>query len=225
MLARRYGALVQAFGGTGGARTWQLVLTGFVAGVFVTAMFTRCQDSPSTSNASANRPTITLTPPTAEKVSPPTTGPAVNYISPGGPTLALRSFQERFGEVLRFRDLTLYPEYVIAEVVNPQKPDEVDRFTLRAGTFDTPQPVAISSREKLDETTFRGAEFQWEVLAQIAARAPSELAIEGGAVSHVIVDKTGPTGPLLLRAYVHTERRSGMLETDVEGKTMRAVPF
>ena len=224
MLARRYGAFVPVTGGTVSSARWPLLLVGFVAGIIVTSLFTQCRDEPS-ENVSASRPTITLTPPTAEKISPPTTGAPVDYVGAGGPTAALRSFQQRFGEILRFRDLTFYPDYVIAEVVNPQKPDEVDRYTLRAGSFDEPRPVAISSRENLDQTTFRGGELQWEVLAQIAARAPSELAIEGGKVSHVIVDKTGPTGPLLLRAYVHTERRSGMLETDVDGKTLRAVPF
>lgn len=140
----------------------------------------------------------------------------------GGPTAALQSFRARFGEILQFRDLTLYPSYVIAEVVNPQRPDEVDRYVLRAGAFDNdPRPVPVSSRECLDDTTFRAAELRWEVLAELAARAPGELQIAGGAVSHLIVERAAPGGRVQLRAYVSTDRRSGTVEADAEGRTTR----
>ena len=58
-------------------------------------------------------------------------------------------------------------------------------------------------------------------MPRLCAESLTRLAIDGGKVSHIIIEKEHGGAAVILRVYVSTERRSGYVEYDTKGKMKR----
>ena len=119
--------------------------------------------------------------------------------------------------------VALYDGYGI--VVSLAANGDVDRVVVRGGRAEEPSPVPSAIVRDPAGARFGAGDVDWAVIPSLVERTPGELGIDGGTVSHVIVEKNIPFTPdLVIRVYVSTERRSGRIDYFADGRPMRAFP-
>jgi hypothetical protein len=137
-----------------------------------------------------------------------TTGADVDLIHDG----ASAAFDDLLGEVGRDAEVVevvIYDNYLIAEYQDRAGSEDIDRRIWREGVVEDSEPVGFSD----DETMwFSPDEVDLAVVPELAEQALDEFAIDGGVVSHVIVDRFFglEDGGVAIRVYVsHPERGGG----------------
>lgn len=143
------------------------------------------------------------------------------------PRLVQRKLDEHFGKGLRLKELVLYPSYAIFEAQDPKNKEHLDRYTYRSGGVQEPQPLRLSAgdRKKLDAALFSLDELSLDKVPSLMADALSQLKLEDGKISHVIIDRDsfGGKGPSF-RVYASSVRDSGgYVSYDASGKRRRVV--
>ena len=159
-----------------------------------------------------------------EDAGPTTTTPADGYLAGDGPVEAMATFQAALGEGLKIREVGFYPEYVIIEAQDPAKPQNIDRYTLRAGAIGDPEPVHLSASDIVEVQVFRVREVDWAVVSDVAARAAQRLRIEDGRPTYAYVEKNAEK-ELRLNVSVDSPRRSGSVEADLDGNILEATLY
>jgi hypothetical protein len=106
-------------------------------------------------------------------------------------------------------EIVVYDTYAITEYQNPDEPANVDRVIWRDGTVSDPEPVGFS--EDYSDVLFMVDEVDLSALPALAQEAIEGFDIEGGVVTHAIIDRFfGMDGELAVRVYVsHPERGGG----------------
>jgi hypothetical protein len=160
--------------------------------------------------------------------------------SPSGPLAKASYFNDatpvpgqikaKFGQRLMLKRLVVYDEYVIFSAQNPQKPDNLDSYTLRNGSIDGGRPETFTGdQRKLEAELFSIDEIPFGSLAGLSRDALTRLQAAGvsdGKVTHIIVERENfGRGPgVILRPYVSSERRGGgYVEYDLRGNVKRVV--
>jgi hypothetical protein len=119
--------------------------------------------------------------------------------------------------------VVLYDGYGIVVAVAPN--GDVDRVVIRGGGGEPPSPQPSATVRDAERERFAAADLDWGLVPALVERTPGDLGIDGGRVSHVIVEKNVPFSPdLVIRVYVSTERRSGRIDYYADGRPMRAFP-
>lgn len=114
--------------------------------------------------------------------------------------------------------IVVYESRVIAEFRNPEKPENVDEYTWNDGTFETPEPVRVSSGDDLDAAEFSPDDVRWDAIAELTSTAVEQTGIEGGEVTHLIVHRPLPfSTEIEIRVFVNGPRGSGFIDADAEG--------
>ena len=122
------------------------------------------------------------------------------------------------GEPTRFSQILLYPDYAMATVQDPTLPTNLDRYTWRSGAFGTPS--AQESGADIESTLFGVGDINWVALAQVAAQSPSLAGVDGGTISHVVIEHSTfqPTLAAVVRIFVSGDRGSGFVELAPSGE-------
>src|SRR5262249_50693219 len=134
-----------------------------------------------------------------------------------GATSIPRAFAAKVGGPVRVTELVVYPGYVIAEIQNPHKRENLDRYTLRDGVVGDGDPVMLGGRMKtaadVDDAVVDLASANFTVLPAMVRETRARLDIEGGKVTHAIFrnDRTFGAG-VGWRVYASGPRRSGSVE-------------
>jgi hypothetical protein len=131
-----------------------------------------------------------------------------------------RMFNAKVGGPVRLLDLVVYPGYVIAQIQDPKKKENVDRYQLRDGTVADGEPVRLlgSGAKKLDQATLDIASVDFAAVPAMVADAVLQLKIEDGKVSHAILSRGLPLKPdVRWRVYVTGARKNGSVEYDTAG--------
>ena len=130
----------------------------------------------------------------------------------GGVKAVVGAFEDEIGSPLRVTELVVYPDYAFATAQDPAIPTNLDRYGWRSG--DVSSPDAQSNQDDLETALFSTDEVNYDVIANIAAQAPTALGIPDGETSYIIITRTGfGEGEVVVRYYVNSERDSGYLET------------
>jgi hypothetical protein len=148
--------------------------------------------------------------------------PKVDYFA--NATSIPGAFQAAIGAPLRAKQLVIYSEYAIIEAQDPQKPQNVDRYTLRNGSVGAKDPVRLAGREKdnLTPHLFELSVTNFGLVPALIADARTRLAIEDAKVSHVMLDRMLPfSKDVLWRVYMGSDRDSGFVEYDTAGRMKR----
>jgi hypothetical protein len=113
-------------------------------------------------------------------------------------------------------DVTLYPTYGFTTVRDPDRPAKVLEFGWRDGQVDGPTPQDPFPTVDLDEDTFALDSLSWDRLPLLVSRAPDELNLPRGDVTHVIVDNF--FGRILFRIYVTAPNGSDYAVATPDGR-------
>ncbi|MFG2376627.1 serine/threonine-protein kinase [Streptomyces sp. NPDC048504] len=98
-----------------------------------------------------------------------------DMLTPAGIRTAIKAFEEKTGSD-RFADFSVYPGYVIADVMVKGSQTKFDRYTYRSGTgFD--EGITKSTVSGGNEPT-KLDDFNWDAVPTLLARAKKELKVE-----------------------------------------------
>jgi hypothetical protein len=121
-------------------------------------------------------------------------------------------------------ELVIYDTYLITEYQSAAEPENIDRVIWRDGEIEPPEPVGFTAD---DTMVFAPDEVDLAAIPDLADEALDEFAIDGGVVSHVIVDRFFglEDGGVAIRVYVsHPERGGGgYLLARADGSVVRVV--
>lgn len=119
--------------------------------------------------------------------------------------------------------VVLYEGYGI--VTSLSSSSEVDRVVVRSSGNEQPTAMPNAMVQDPVGSRFAMTDIDWSIIPGLVERTPTDLGIEGGKVSHVIVEKNLPFSPdLVIRVYVSTDRRSGRIDYFADGRVLRAFP-
>ncbi len=128
----------------------------------------------------------------------------------------------KIGGPVRVIELVVYPDYVIAEVQDPRKHGNVDRFTLRDGVVGDGDPVRLvgdlKSARDVDAVVQDLASVDFAILPRMVKETRAHLRIEDGKVTHAILDARRVFHKdVTWRVYVSSARKDGSVEFDLAG--------
>ena len=125
--------------------------------------------------------------------------------------------RERFGEAPYVRRINLFREYVIIELRDPAKPENLDDWTYRDGRW-TSRPVSVSMADiaALDDTTFLPSQIAWDRVVDLVQQALDGLELEEETVDAVSFDRIAGDQP---RVYIGVRglRGTGRLLANADG--------
>jgi len=180
-------------------------------------------------------PVVTL-PPAAEptvavetvpvETAPPVVVPEVNLFTgtqAGEMVAAIAA--ARGAAPLRMLTIAIYPTYSFAQVQDPTIPANVDEFPWRDGSVGVSSPVQLIGEGDLEANLYSDTEVNWAAIPGLIEASAAALAIEGGEVTHVIVERNLPfTADVVIRVYVNGPRNSGFVEADAQGNITAVRP-
>lgn len=134
---------------------------------------------------------------------------SVNLLSDGAES-ALADLSAAIGADTAVVEVVVYDTYVIAEYQDPAAPENVDRVIWRDGVVSEPDPVGFSDGDTTPR--FMIDEIDLAQIPPLATTALNEFDLDGGVVTHVIIDRFFglDDGGIAFRVYVsHPERGGG----------------
>jgi DNA-directed RNA polymerase subunit RPC12/RpoP len=154
--------------------------------------------------------------------TPPAPAPEENLFAT--PALVKTKLEERLGKPVMVKDLVLYPTYARAVAQDPKAKHHLDSYFYRYGNLQDPEPQRLvgSGKRNVDKLVFSLDEVDFTKIPQLLASASADLAIEQGAVTHVIIERGGfGTKAPVVRVYVNGPRDGGYVEYDLRGRRTR----
>jgi hypothetical protein len=149
-----------------------------------------------------------------------------DMLTPAGIRTAIKAFKEKTGSD-RFASLSVYPGYVIADVMVKGSNTKFDSYTYRSGTgfddgFDDKGTVTDGDQPvKLDD-------FDWDVVPALLTRAKKDLKVEKPTSRYLLLrlpSTNGGTTPAGMAIYLSDDYGSdGFLEATPQGTVTRLVP-
>jgi len=140
------------------------------------------------------------------------------------PSLLKTQLEQRLGKPVLAKQLVLYPTYARAIAQDPKQKQHLDSYFYRNGVLEAPEPERLSGRDKqnVDKLVFSLDALEFTKLPGLLTGAAADLAIEAGAVTHVIIERGGfgAKAPVV-RVYVNGPRDSGYVEYDLNGRRTR----
>jgi hypothetical protein len=163
------------------------------------------------------------TAPTAPRSAPPQADAKTGLLTPDGIRTAVQEIKAATGTD-RACDLTVYPEYVSAEIMVEGSDTKYDSYTYRPG--QGVQKGIISGALHSGERPFSLDDFDWDVLPALLDRAEKELNVPRPTLRYVLVRPADDTfgTPLGLAVYLTDEYTTGYLDADLKGKVTRVMP-
>jgi len=157
-------------------------------------------------------------PPPATPAQAHTASSAVDYFK--DPTSVPGAFQAKIGGPVRVLRLTVYDDYAMADIQDPKNHENVDSYTLMRGSVDNGRPVMLSGNMKtakdVDAAVQDLAAVDFSLLPKMAEDAKARLHIDGGKVTHAMLDRT-LGGEVGWRVYVNSPRKGGYVAYDTAG--------
>ena len=160
------------------------------------------------------------------ETAPPVVVPEVNLFTgtqAGDMVAAIAA--ARGASPLRILTIAIYPTYSFAQVQDPTIPANVDEFPWRDGSVGASSPVQLIGEGDLEANLFSDTEINWAAIPGLIEASAAALAIEGGEVTHVIVERNLPfSADVVIRVYVNGPRNSGFVEADAQGNITAVRP-
>ncbi|MER6347650.1 protein kinase domain-containing protein [Streptomyces sp. NPDC001595] len=148
----------------------------------------------------------------------------VDLLTPDGIRTAVAALEAETGTD-RMCGLTVYPEYVSAEVMVDGSKTRYDSWTYRPG--QGAQKGIISGSVSAVESPFSAGDFDWDAVPALFERAEKELNVKDATLRYLLVEGADPTfgDPMSMSAYLSNKySQSGHLTADHTGKVTAVVP-
>jgi hypothetical protein len=125
--------------------------------------------------------------------------------------------RRELGESVVVRRVSLLDHGFVVEVRDPDKKQNLDRYTYFQNRWDT-EPVSVSQYDidEMDKTTFGLGSVDWSVIPKLERKALDSLDLEDEEVNVVSLDRIAGEQP---RIYINVEgsRGNGMLLANARG--------
>ncbi|MGW2716987.1 serine/threonine-protein kinase [Streptomyces sp. NPDC001492] len=157
--------------------------------------------------------------PTAEEQTATT-----NLLTPQGIRTAIAAIEKETGRD-RFGDLTVYPQYVLADVMVKGSNTAYDSYTYRPG--QGVQKDIIKGTLNGEETPVRLHGFDWDKVPALLAQAKKKLKVPKANTRYLVLDPPGNAFgfPVGMRIYLSNEYgQTGYLVADTKGKINTVMP-
>ncbi|MFB7454871.1 protein kinase [Streptomyces sp. NPDC056194] len=180
---------------------------------------------PTTSGSRTGAPSASRTADAPENTGDDIGEPAAqNLLTPDGIRTALKALKEATG-TNQVCDLTVYPEYVSAQVMVKGSKSRYDNWTYRPGSGA--EKGIISGSVGPMDSPFSTDEFNWDVLPALLKRADKELNVKDISTRYLLVTGDDPTfgDPKHMSVYVsNAYTQGGRIEADPTGKVTKVMP-
>jgi hypothetical protein len=156
---------------------------------------------------------------------PQPSGPLVEEDYFGDATKAKARYEKVLGKPIMAKQLVIYQYYAMLEAQNPKNPEHVDSYKLWANKVERPDPIRLGSDKKqLSQLLFSLDGVDFTLLPKLIKQALSELKIEEGKVTHVMLERDSFNAKRdpVWRVYVNGSRDSGFMEFSVTGEKRRS---
>jgi hypothetical protein len=156
---------------------------------------------------------------------------SLNYFEDASTVKA--AYKAKVGGPVRIFEALIYPpagQYVgtrfIAEVQNPTKKLEADKYTLQGGEWQDTRPIKwtgkMPTEKDLEAQSFDLDSIDLGLIPKLVKDAVDQLKYDNATVSHIILKMNLPFEKAIRwRVYVTSERRSGSVVYDVAGKLVK----
>lgn len=179
-------------------------------------------NSPHASSTGTNSPTSAL-PGASRAASVPQADAKTDLLTPEGIRTAVKEIKAATGTD-RACDLTIYPDYVSAEIMVKGSDTKYDSYTYRPG--QGVEKGIISGALIGGDRPFSLDDFDWTVLPALLKRADKDLNVKRPTMRYVLVRPADDTfgTPLGLAVYLADDHGTGYLDADLKGKVTRVMP-
>ena len=111
----------------------------------------------------------------------------------------------------------------MAKVQDPKKPENVDGYTYKDGSLESPVPVKIIGNGKIEDNVFRLSEVNLAALPKLTEEIMGKLKdIEGGTMVGYSIDRGLPFDKEIgIMPLVNSSRKSITADADKNGKLVK----
>jgi hypothetical protein len=219
----------------GSGRRWALIglpVAGVaLAGVLVWALLP--DGSPGTSGSAGAGPRHSgVTSPsasgsTATDVTPSAKAPAgtTNLLSPDGIRTAVSALEKETGRT-RFASLTVYPQYVSADLMVKGDDRKYDSYTYRSG--QGVEKGIISGSLGSGKTAVGLDDFDWDKVPSLLSEAQRKLNVDDANIRYLVLNLPDSTfdSPVGMSVYLsNSYGQSGYLQATPKGKVLTVMPY
>jgi hypothetical protein len=149
-------------------------------------------------------------------------GSADGMFAPGEVNKCIAALKKARGEKMKLLTLEVFAKYIVVQVQDSNKPENIDTFDYRNGTLSDPSPVGRYEGDSLDSQLFDPAEIALDkipdLVKEIQERAKD---LEGSKATRILIRRWNPSNQeVQMRIYVSGSRRSATMTVDQSGKVM-----
>ncbi|WP_406464116.1 serine/threonine protein kinase [Streptomyces sp. NBC_01622] len=147
-----------------------------------------------------------------------------DLLTPDGIRTAIKAIEKETGRD-SFGDLSVYPEYVVAEVMVKGSKTKYDTYTYRSGSGVEKGIINGKLGEGWEPVDLR--KFQWDAVPVLLARAAKVLKVKNPTSRYLLVEGTWKVfnDPAHMSVYLGDEYgSSGNLQADPQGKVTKVMP-
>ncbi|MFJ9846423.1 serine/threonine-protein kinase [Kitasatospora sp. NPDC101155] len=174
-----------------------------------------------TSSVSGNPPPATsqstaATPTSVPSAAPAPTAAGATLLTPDGVRRTVASLQP-YTPGNKVFELTVYPDYAIAEVPTAAGPTLYDRITIRDGKVDREAGGELNGDEKPIDLQ----QYSWDILPGLLQRAQDTVNVPQPTTRYLLINSDMFDGTPTIKVYLADDYGTGYLETDPKGTTKR----
>ncbi|XUL85837.1 serine/threonine-protein kinase [Streptomyces galilaeus] len=146
-----------------------------------------------------------------------------DLLTPNGIRTAIKAIEKETGRD-SFGDLSVYPEYVIAEVMVKGSKTKYDTYTYRLDSGVEKGIISGKLGDGWEPVDLQ--KFQWDAVPALLARAAKVLNVKNPTSRYLLVEGRWNVfnEPAHMSVYLGDDYGSGYLEADPQGKVIKTYP-
>lgn len=127
------------------------------------------------------------------------------------------AFAEKIGGDIKITSMRIYEDYVEMQAQDPQKPENVDRYTYRNGALDKVDPVELIGGGKLEDNLFKLNDVAIEKIPELTREAMERSKNMENPKILVVQIVLSVSGIPEILVNVKGTRKHVMLTSDIKG--------
>ncbi len=148
----------------------------------------------------------------AEKSSP-------SLLTAGPLQRGLVALHKKLGKPIKALELLVFPDHLMLQVEDPDKPDQVLQYEYRDGKVSDGIPVELQGSGKLSDNLFTLDDIKLDAVPELARQAVQKVDPKNGRVSYMILKRNLPFDmDVQYRVFMKSPLRDGYVDADKSGK-------
>lgn len=147
---------------------------------------------------------------------------AVSYYERTHAAEAIQQIRAKVGEPFRVMNVRIDDDSVSAEVQDPKKKENVDRYEVDGGELKAPRPVRLigdTDQDTLEANLFDPAGVDWAKIPEILRQGNEKVQLEGRELTSISIarDMFKESRPIMVDVNYRGTRKYGYLRVDRHG--------